>query len=317
MKNRQTTSSPSPSNSAPLRSNAHPVIGFLCPMVNYFTEEDVRVKSILATQIAVAIKNTQLYLEEAERVQELAKLNADLETAQVELLRQKRLATLGKLTATVSHEIRNPMATIRASAFALDRKVRDKGLGVERALDRIQRSITRCDNIIGELLDYTHMGASRLQPIVFDDWLKHVLDEHPIPESITLVLKLTSRVDISLGPERFWRVIINLVDNAYQAMLEYSTSNDNPRVLSIKSDVVNRQLRLSISDTGPGIPPEVMPHIFEPLYSTRSFSVGLGLPIVREIVKQHACEIEITSEVGQGTQVTLWLPLLQHESEKE
>ena len=90
----------------------------------------MRVKSILATQIAVAIKNTQLYLEEAERVQELAKLNADLETAQVELLRQKRLATLGKLTATVSHEIRNPMATIRASAFALDPKVRDKGSGL-------------------------------------------------------------------------------------------------------------------------------------------------------------------------------------------
>jgi signal transduction histidine kinase len=279
--------------------------------VDYFTEEDMHIQSTLAAQIAVAIKNAQLYHEEAQRVQQLGKLNADLEAAQTELLRQERLATLGRLTATVSHEIRNPLATIRASAFSIDRKIRDKGLNVEPALDRIQRNITRCDNIISELLDYTRMGTSKLQPILFDDWLKTVLDEQAIPKGITLKLNFSSNTEILLDPERFRRVIINLVDNAYQSMLEYNTSGDNPPVLSIKSEVVNQQLQLYIADTGPGIPPDVMPHIFEPLYSTKGFGVGLGLSIVKEIIKQHAGEIEITSKIGQGTQVTLWLPLPQ------
>jgi signal transduction histidine kinase len=75
------------------------------------------------------------------------------------------------------------------------------------------------------------------------------------------------------------------------------------------SEVVDQQLKILISDTGPGIPPDVMPHIFEPLYSTRGFGVGLGLPIVREVMKQHRGKIEITSEIEKGTQVILWLPL--------
>jgi signal transduction histidine kinase len=271
----------------------------------------------LANHVAVAMTNAQLYKKEkdlrqaeAERAQELAKLNADLKAAQAELLRQERLATLGQLTATVSHEIRNPLATIRASAFAIDGKTRDKDLGLEPALDRIQRNITRCDNIISELLDYTRMPGLNLQLIHIDHWLHQVLDEQTLPEGITLSRKLTAGVEISLDPERFRRVIINLVDNACQAMLELSQSNDKPLVLSIQSEVVGQQLRISISDTGPGIPPDVMSHIFTPLYSTKGFGVGLGLSVVQEIVKQHKGKIEITSEVGQGTQATLWLPLL-------
>ncbi|MFC1975996.1 substrate-binding domain-containing protein, partial [Chloroflexota bacterium] len=125
--------------------------------VDYFTEEDVHIQGTLATQIAVAIQNARLYHQEAERAQELAKVNADLKAAQDELIRQERLATVGQMTAIVSHEIRNPLATIRASAFMIDKKTRDKGFGIERALDRLDRNITRCDNIIAEFLDYTRM----------------------------------------------------------------------------------------------------------------------------------------------------------------
>jgi signal transduction histidine kinase len=118
-------------------------------------------------------------------------------------------------------------------------------------------------------------------------------------------------VEVSLDPKRFRRVIINLIDNACEAMLEYAKSSgeDLPMILRIQSEVENKQLKVTITDSGPGILPEVYPHIFEPLYSTKSFGVGLGLSIVKEIMKQHKGEIEITSDVGQGAQVVLWLPL--------
>ena len=80
-------------------------------------------------------------------------------------------------------------------------------------------------------------------------------------------------------------------------------------LVGITAGAEDRWVRIGVSDTGPGIPPDVLPHIFEPLYSTKGFGVGLGLAIVKEIMKQHKGEIEITSDVGQGTQVILWLPL--------
>jgi signal transduction histidine kinase len=277
--------------------------------IDYFTQDDVHIQSALAAQIAVAIQNARLYHQETKRVQELAKLNADLKAAQDELIRQERLATVGQLTAIVSHEIRNPLATIRASAFTIDQKVRDKGLGVEPALERLERNITRCDNIIAEFLDFTRTPALKLQPVCLDKWLKQVLDKQALPESINLSLDLNVELEVPLDPERFRQVIVNLFDNACQAMQEKTNPDGQEHILHVQSSIVGERLKLSITDTGPGIPPDVLTYIFEPLYSTKGFGVGLGLSIVKEIVRQHDGEIEVNSKVGLGTQVVVWLPL--------
>jgi DNA-binding LacI/PurR family transcriptional regulator/signal transduction histidine kinase len=252
--------------------------------------------------------------EYSERLEEMVEERTkELREAQEQLVRREKLAMLGQLAATVSHEIRNPLATIRISVSAVDRSTRGRGLGVERALDRIQRNISRCDNIISELLDYARIPDLKPEPVCFDDWLNRVLDEQQLPEGITLSRDLASGIEIVLDPERFRRVIVNLIENARQAMLAEPEAGDKERILCVQSRVVADRLKVVIADTGPGIPADVMPHIFEPLYSTKGFGVGLGLPVVEEIVKQHGGEVEVASEAGQGTQVVVWLPILDKE----
>ncbi len=283
---------------------------------NVFTSDHIESTCLVAAPLAIAMQQARLYEQVQTQAQELerrvAERTAQLEAAQQELIQQERLATLGQLTATVSHELRNPLATLRTSLYSIDSKVRDKGLGVERALDRLDRNITRCDNIIGELLDYTRMPRIKLAYTDLDAWLIDLSQNHPIPPEISLNLDLQSQAKVALDPDRFQRVMINLMDNAIQAMLSL---NENIRqlTLTIQSTIEQGQAKIRVIDTGSGIPTEVLPQIFEPLFSTKGFGVGLGLTVVKEIVEQHQGDIKITSEPGQGTEVTLWLTLANEE----
>jgi DNA-binding LacI/PurR family transcriptional regulator/signal transduction histidine kinase len=232
----------------------------------------------------------------------------ELRVAHENLVRREKLATLGQLAATVSHELRNPLATIRISVSSVEEKTRGKELGVERALERIQRNVTRCDNIISELLDFTRIPELNLRPVEFDPWLGRLLDEQALPEGVRLRRELASGATVSIDPERFRRVIINLLDNACQAMASIPGAREAMAV-DILTGVEAGGLRIVVSDTGPGISPEVMPHVFEPLFSTKGFGAGLGLSIVKGIVEQHGGEIIIESPPAQGARVTIRLPL--------
>jgi signal transduction histidine kinase len=188
-------------------------------------------------------------------------------------------------------------------------KTRDRGLDVERSLDRIQRNITRCDTIISELLDYTRMPDLNREMVDFDDWLNRLLDEQAIPEGITLRRDLASGARVRLDGERFQRAIINLLENARQAMHSAPPAGVPAGLLAVESKREAAWLKIVIRDTGGGIPPEVLPRIFEPLFSTKGFGVGLGLSIVKGIVEQHGGTIAIESALGRGTTAVVRLPL--------
>jgi PAS domain S-box-containing protein len=254
--------------------------------------------------------------------EEIQKLNEDLErrveertaklrAAQDTLLRNERLSTLGQLTATVSHELRNPLGVIRTSAFILRGKLSGGEPRAERALDRIERNVVRCDRIIDELLDFTRISQLAPEPTSLEAWLEETLSEQILPSGIALRLAF-DRPDmaVSLDPDRFRRVIINVFDNACQAMIGESgeDTDSEEHALTVRTQEHDNRIEVIFEDTGPGIPPDVYEKIFEPLYSTKGFGVGLGLPVVKHIMEQHGGGIEIVSEEGRGTQVCLWLP---------
>ncbi len=239
---------------------------------------------------------------------------AELQAAQSELMRQERLAAIGHLTATVSHELRNPLGAIRTAIYLVRGRTEGQGLGVESALERVDRSVSRCDNIINELLDYTRATALKLENQAVDDWLQTFLGEQDLPPPISAkLLSGTGGLVAAFDPERLRRALSNLLNNACEAMVEAAENgalNGQPQ-LEITSRVAGEYFEIVVADNGPGIAPETLPQVFEPLFSTKSGAVGLGLPTVKQIMEQHGGDVEVTSTQDSGTQVRLWMPIKQ------
>ena len=241
----------------------------------------------------------------------------ELEEAQMELVRKERLSALGQLTATVAHEIRNPLGTVRNAIFALgDVTGPDADGEIKFALQLAERNIIRCDNIIRELLDYTRSRELQLELTHIDTWLNEVLDEQAIPKGIVCVRELTCDVEIPLDREYLRRAVINVVENGIDALQDEQSPGNR---LTVSTHIVGKQpdlgLEIRVSDTGCGIPANVLDRIFEPLFSTKTFGVGLGMSVVKSIMDHHGGRIKIQSresaDAGQprGTTVILWLPI--------
>ena len=229
-----------------------------------------------------------------------------LEAAQQQIVRKERLSALGQLTATVAHELRNPLSSIRNTVFTIKEALRGNAADFARPLGRIERSIERCDNIISDLLDYTRSHDLRLRSVAADTWLEEVLAEMQMPTSITLARDFDARGSrVAIDGERMRRVVINLVENAVQAMADIAA----PRRIVVETRAQSATYELTIGNSGPGIPEDVLPKVFEPLFSTKSFGTGLGLPTVKQIVEQHGGTIAIANAPQGGARVTVRLQL--------
>ncbi len=228
--------------------------------------------------------------------------------AEAELLKKERLSVLGQLTATVAHELRNPLSAIRNTLFTVKELATGSGVKLDRPIARMERSIERCDRIISDLLEYTRDRELKRTSVAFDQWVAEVLADQNLSPLVVLTSELgATQANVPIDLERMRRVIINLVENAAQALAELPP--DRERRITLRTGTADGELVLAIEDTGPGIAPEVLARIFEPLFSTKSFGTGLGLPTVKQIVNQHDGTITVGSEVGRGTCVTVRLPL--------
>ena len=254
----------------------------------------------------------KMQLDLSGMTQSLIAAKEEVLAAQDELVRKGRLATLGQLTATVSHELRNPLGAMRPSIYIIQKTSDKNDERLQKAIERVDRNIDRCDNIIDELLDFTRISELNVESVVVDDWLNSVIDDQDIPEGILLEKDFDLKnIHLDIDTDRLRRAVINVFDNGCHAMMD-----DNQKLvknittnMTIKTRKENERVEIIISDTGSGIEKDILDKIFEPLFSTKGFGVGLGMPTVKQIMEQHGGGIEINSEKNKGTQVTLWLPL--------
>jgi PAS domain S-box-containing protein len=233
-----------------------------------------------------------------------------------ELTRKEQLATIGTVAATVSHELRNPLAAIRNSLATVALRTRDQGLGVEPALERADRNIERCARIIYDLLEYTQPRQLTRTATDLDQWLEHTLRDRTMPEGVSLTTDLAAGGLVSIDGAQLAQVINRLIENAVGALTSPAWHPDaqHHRRIAVASVVAGPHVHLTIGDTGPGIPADVLPRVFEPLFTTRNFGAGLGLPITRQIVEQHGGTIAIESSPAGGAIVTIWLPRLAEQA---
>lgn len=271
-----------------------------------------RSEAALRSEVGVRKETEALLAQHRDNLEsQVAERTRDLEHAHETLIRKERLATLGQLTATVSHELRNPLGTIHSSLFLIERRVRDQGLNLEGAFERMNRSVRRCDQIVDEMLDFTRSHEIEPRAVQLDDWLRNTVLEIGVPKDVSLEFSLNCQAVVQLDVELMRRVVINVLDNAIQAM---SVESVREKTIAIASERVDGRAVIQLEDTGSGIPDEVLAHIFEPLYSTKNFGVGLGTNIVRNIMERHGGGVEYCNAPGGGARAVLWLPVCAAEN---
>ncbi|MEA3386208.1 MAG: ATP-binding protein [Thermodesulfobacteriota bacterium] len=274
-------------------------------------------------------KEKQLEKEHKQAEKELAKYRNhlevlvkertyDLEAAQEELVKREKLSVLGQLTATVSHEIRNPLGVIRSSAFYLQRKIEGAvDEKIAKHLNRIEEQVSLCDTIVGDLLEFTRGRRSEVIHGEINPLLEKVLEEIATPEQVTLVSDLSPELPMILfDRDKMRRVVINLVLNAFKAVTlrwEKGEKEDKCKSLyqplvKVTSSKADNGIRIEVEDNGTGMDDETARRAFEPLFTTWARGTGLGLAIVKKIVEEHCGSVSSESKLNHGTKVTIIIP---------
>jgi signal transduction histidine kinase len=229
------------------------------------------------------------------------------------LEQQKKLERLEEVAAGLAHEIRNPLTTISARLHMIRRRLEDDAAEDKNALV-IMREIERVNQILGEFIQLTRPATPKLEVMSAGPLLEEI-GEFLRPELERQGLKLKLECDLN-GQGRFYadaqqlkQVLINLVQNAADSM--HGQGSVTLRAQAARMNLKGRPDNVTVievEDTGPGIPPGVRQHLFEPFFSTKKGGTGLGLPISARIIDRHGGELDFDTEIGRGTVFRIVLP---------
>jgi two-component system, NtrC family, sensor kinase len=253
---------------------------------------------------------------------ELQRLNESLErqvddrtqaltSAQAQLIQSEKMSSLGKLAASVAHEINNPLAGILTYAKLLIRTHEEGELSEKarescvRHLRLVQRETERCSAIVRNLLDFARQRPPSLKEIdvstVVEEALS-LLTHRLLMQNVTLNKDLPPMPPIEADFGQLRQSFVNIALNACEAMSKGGT-------LTVVSRLGRSGIEVRVTDTGPGIAPENLSHILDPFFTTKEKGTGLGLSVVYGIIDRHGGTLDIKSQVGQGTTVIVRLPV--------
>ena len=234
-----------------------------------------------------------------QTVRQLSDSNRQLESTQEQLMHSERLASMGQLAAGVAHELNNPLGVVLLYAHLLRDEAGEES-GIRKELTLISDQATRCKRIVSDLLDFARENKLLLEQIRVEELVKRSLAGLPLPEAVHIAVDLGhTHPECECDPAQMIQVLTNLYSNAIAAMSDGGE-------LTISTQEQGDRLIISVQDTGTGIPPENMKHIFQPFFTTKQIGkgTGLGLAVVYGIVKMHRGDITLESNADPGKGAT-------------
>ncbi|EFO78986.1 GAF sensor signal transduction histidine kinase [Oscillochloris trichoides DG-6] len=239
-----------------------------------------------------------------------AEAEARLNTAQAQLLQSAKLAAVGELSASVAHEINNPLYAARNSLYLVEQDLAADD--PQRAFLTIaQQELGRIARIITRMRDFYRPTRAELASTSINVLLRETLElvqTHLRHSHINAVTELGSDIPAIIAhADQLRQVFLNIILNACDAMPDGGDLRVRTRMLQARHEAPTT-IEIDICDTGAGIPPEHLPHLFEPFYTTKTHGTGLGLAISAHIISQHNGRILVESEVCQGSTFSILLP---------
>ncbi|GEM_PF-6358731 len=244
----------------------------------------------------------------AELVQSLQRdllernMQLQIETLKKEKAQSEKMAIIGQMASIVAHEMRNPLGIITNSLYLVKRLSGTDAAKTYQHLETASKATSSASRIVEDLLDYARPKKPVMEPVKLNAILEEALSRLVPDGNIEVIKEFSPGMSPVQGDaEMLQRVLINLIQNALQSMPRGGT-------LKLKTSTPGEWQEVSIIDTGEGMSEETKKNLFQPLFSTRTKGVGLGLFISQQIVTQHGGSIEVSSELGKGTSITVRLP---------
>jgi signal transduction histidine kinase len=309
------------------------------PEIHYFDEEHLivgGVTSFVTTILFIIVMKFFAKLRRKEN--ELQKLNVELEKkvedrsrqlveVQEKLLQEEKLALLGRIAGNMGNELRNPLGVMSNAVFFLKTVLADADATVREYLEIITKEIDNSQHIITDLLDFCQGKSPWIEAVAVNELIHLSREMCMIPENIEFQTDLPETLPkAQVDPLQMGQVFQNLITNAVQAMPNGGFVRVSARKVreTRKEERVNKKnnldpwtstldfygdyIEISITDNGEGIAAENMGKLFQPLFTTKSRGIGLGLAIAQKLTMVNGGRIEVESEPGKGTTFKVVLP---------
>jgi signal transduction histidine kinase len=226
----------------------------------------------------------------------------DIEDKTARLREAEHLAAIGQLAAMIGHDLRNPLTGITGATYYLKTRLEAKmDAKAKDMVDTLDRAIAHSDKIITNLLNYAEEMKLDIYETEPSRILSKALSQVNIPSNVTILDKTQETQEIKCDEEKMKLAFAKLVENAFDAMPDGGT-------LTVKSTKVKDGVAISFSDTGAGIPNEIMKKLWSPLFTTKAKGMGLGLAICKRIVEAHGGTISAESSIGKGSTFVITIP---------
>lgn len=233
---------------------------------------------------------------------EKERVEAELTKARERLVSQTRLATIGQISASIAHDLRNPLGTVRNAVYFLRHRIQAREPDLVEHLDIIDQEVTSADRIIGNLLEMTRAKELIRKDVDLGRIVQEMMERGPAAEGIHVRMTLAPEpFSVYADPDQLRQVLGNLLNNARQAM-------DGHGEIWITASRSSDRDTIIFQDNGPGIAPESRERLFQPLFSTKAKGTGLGLTISRQIIERHGGTIDLMGHGGPGAAFRIRLP---------